>query len=112
MRHHLVDHEGDLVTTNTTAASKKQQFFLHTKKGLNNQKNDMMFPSTAALDMTGSSAFTIEADSVEDPKLSTLKVHSGHLHQGIPGVDPGRTLAVKNLLRSTWHASAPHHRGP
>ena len=44
----------------------------------------MMFPSTAALDMTGSSAFTIEADSVEDPKLSTLKVHSGHLHQGIP----------------------------
>mmetsp|Transcript_33893 Transcript_33893/g.54338 ORF Transcript_33893/g.54338 Transcript_33893/m.54338 type:complete len:350 (-) Transcript_33893:1232-2281(-) len=29
-------------------------------------------------------AFTIEADSVEDPKLSTLKVHSRHLHQGIP----------------------------
>lgn len=27
MRHHLVDHEGDLVTTNTTAASKKQQLF-------------------------------------------------------------------------------------
>ena len=33
---------------------------------------------------SGEDTFAVEANSVEDPELSTLKVHSGYLHQGVP----------------------------